>query len=313
MNRRKFLQNSSLAGALMSIAPQSFAAKAKKGGFRVCFLSDVHVKPTPVAEKGMRTALRHINGLKPSVDFIINGGDAIMDSLKGSKEAVKKQWDCWDTILKEENKLPIRHCIGNHDIWGWQNTPAEIIENKKDPLYEKGWVLQQHKMENRFYSFEHKDWKFIVLDSSQESNGSYIALIDEPQFAWLEKELKETDPSQHVCIVSHIPIVSFCAAMFIDKNEPNGDWKILHVLLHIDARRITDMFKAYKNIRCCLSGHIHLQDAVDYRGIKYYCNNAISGNWWSGAFKDFDPAYAVFEFNKDGSVTREIVPYGFEG
>jgi Icc protein len=306
MNRRKFLQQGSLSAAVLSVAPNAFAAASKASVFRIAFMSDTHVKPTETAEQGMRKAFRHVNALKPSVDFIMNGGDSIMDALNASKDKVQKQWDVWNAVLTAENRLPMHHCIGNHDAWGWQMTDPEV---KNDPLYDKKWVLQQHKMAERFYSFEHKDWKFIVLDSAQENNGGYIARIDEPQFTWLENELKQTNASQYVCIVSHIPIVSFVSAVFSDKNEPNGDWKISRALLHVDSRRITDMFKAYKNIRCCLSGHIHLQDAVEYRGIQYYCNGAVSGNWWGGPFKDFDPAYAMFEFAKDGSVKRTMVNY----
>jgi len=97
--------------------------------------------------------------------------------------------------------------------------------------------------------------------------------------------------------------------MFFDDHLANGDWKLSRALLHVDARKITQLFTGYKNIRCCLSGHIHLQDMVDYKNVRYYCNGAISGNWWNGAFKGFDPAYALFEFGKDGSVTREMVNY----
>jgi Icc protein len=306
MNRRKFLQQGSLSAAVLSVAPASFATEKKPASFRAAFLSDVHVKPTEAAEKGMRKAYKHVNALKPSVDFIINGGDAIMDALNASKEKVQLQWDVWNTVLKDENRLPIHHCIGNHDAWGWQMTDPAV---KSDPLYDKKWVMQQHNMPERYYSFVHKNWKFIVLDSPQENNGGYIARLDEPQFVWLENELKQTDASQHICIVSHIPIVSFCAAVFYDKNEANGDWRISRALLHVDSRRITDLFKSYKNIRCCLSGHIHLQDKVEYRDIPYFCNGAVSGDWWNGPFKGFEPAYAVFEFKADGSVNREMINY----
>jgi Icc protein len=307
MNRRKFLQQGSLSAALLTIAPAGFSAPKKKKGFRVSFMSDVHVKPTEIAEQGMRKAFRHVNALQPSVDFIMNGGDAIMDALNASKEKVQKQWDVWNNVLQSENTLPMYHCIGNHDAWGWQMTDTAV---KNDPLYDKQWVLQQHKMPARFYSFEHKDWKFIVLDSAQENNGGYIARIDEPQFAWLENELKNTATSTHICIVSHIPIVSFVSAVFSDKNEANGDWRISRALLHVDSRRLTDLFKGFPNIRCCLSGHIHMQDKVEYKGIPYYCNGAVSGNWWGGAFHDFEPAYAVFTFSADGTVSREMVTYG---
>lgn len=307
MKRRDFLQQGAISAAVLGLAPPTLAAEKKSKTFRTGFLTDVHVKPTETAEQGMRKAYRHVNALQPGVDFIINGGDAIMDALNASKEKVQKQWDVWNNILAAENKLPIYHCIGNHDAWGWQMTDPAV---KNDPLYDKQWVLQQHKMPGRYYSFLHKGWKFIVLDSPQENNGGYIARIDEPQFAWLEQELKSTDTGVHVCVVSHIPIVSFCSAVFADKNEANGDWRISRALLHVDSRRLTDLFTSFPNIRCCLSGHIHMQDKVEYKGIHYYCNGAVSGNWWGGPFHGFEPAYAVFTFANDGNVSREMVTYG---
>ncbi|MBL0024974.1 MAG: hypothetical protein IPO98_08145, partial [Saprospiraceae bacterium] len=64
------------------------------------------------------------------------------------------------------------------------------------------------------------------------------------------------------------------------------------------------------NIKTCLSGHIHLQDEVNYLGIRYFCNGAISGNWWKGAFQEFEPAYAAFDFQNDGNVSRvEMIEY----
>jgi predicted MPP superfamily phosphohydrolase len=304
MNRRNFIQNTALTAAALAVSSSSFAGKTKKR-FRFAFLTDVHVKPTETAEQGMRKAFRHVNALG-NIDFIINGGDAIMDALNASKEKVQAQWDVWKKVLQEENKLPVHHIIGNHDAWGWQ-MKDEAVRN--DALFDKAWVKQVHGMKERYYSFEHSNWKFIVLDSAQENSGGYIARIDEAQFVWLENELRSTDASKHICIASHIPMVSFCSAMFVDKNQENGDWRISRALLHVDARRLVDLFKQYKNIRCCLSGHIHLQDKVEYFGIEYYCNGAVSGNWWGGDFKGFAPAYAVFDFYKDGSVKREMINY----
>jgi 3',5'-cyclic AMP phosphodiesterase CpdA len=307
MDRRKFLLNSSLISIGSSILPATVSATpAKKENLKVVFLSDVHVKPTAVSEAGMRKALRHINTLKNKPDFILNGGDSIMDAMNADKASTEVQWNLWKKILQEENRLPIFHAIGNHDAWGWQLKDPSV---KSDPLYDKAWVIKEHNMPARFYSFQKKNWKFIILDSAHENNGGYIAKIDDAQFAWLEEELKKTSSDQHICLISHIPIVSFCAAMFSDENLPNGDWKISRALLMTDTRKLVQLFSGYKNIRCALSGHIHLQDAVQYKNISYYCNGAVSGNWWNGAFKGFDPAFAIFDFNKDGSVQREIVSY----
>ncbi|HMJ46858.1 MAG TPA: metallophosphoesterase, partial [Ferruginibacter sp.] len=261
MNRKKFLQQSVLAGAGIALAPNTSESFSNyKEALKIVFFSDVHVKPDPVAENGMLKAIRNINSIHPAPDFIINGGDAIMDALGATKPETQAQWDVWNRIINE-NKLPIYHCIGNHDVWGWQLKDESV---KADPMYDKNWVLQQHRMASRYYSFRKGKWHFIVLDGTQYNNGGYIARIDEEQFGWLENELNNIPPGIFICIVSHIPIISFCSAMFIQKNEPNGDWKILRVLLHTDARRIKDLFKKYKNIKTCLSGHIHLQDEVEY-------------------------------------------------
>lgn len=305
MQRRKFLQNISLLSAAVSLpAINNASTEKKKKKFTAAFISDIHIKPSAIAEAGMTKALQNISQLKHQPDFIINGGDSIMDALAADKEKTKIQWDLFNKIIQAENKLPVKHCIGNHDIWGWQLKE----EVKNDPLYGKNWWLQQTGYSKTYYSYTHDNWHFIFLDSVQENNGGYIALIDEEQFIWLENELNN-NKDKFICIVSHIPIMSFCSAMFFKDMLPNGDWKLSRALLHTDARKIKDLFKKHPNIKTCLSGHIHLQDEVEYLGIKYYCNGAISGNWWNGVFQDFAPAYALFNFYHDGSMEREMVEY----
>ena len=305
MRRRKFLQSISLLSAAASIPAISRAGfEKRKRKFTLAFISDIHIKPSEVAEAGMKKALNHLNQLNEQPDLIINGGDSIMDALAADKQKTQIQWDLFNKILAAENKLPVKHCIGNHDIWGWQ-----LKEDvKTDALYGKAWWLQQTGNTKTYYSFTHKDWHFIFLDSVQENNGGYIALLDNEQFDWLENELNN-NKEKFICIVSHIPIISFCSAMFFKDMLPNGDWKLSRALLHTDARRIKDLFNKHPNIKTCLSGHIHLQDEVNYLGIKYYCNGAISGNWWNGSFQDFAPAYALFDFYTDGTVERKIVEY----
>lgn len=308
MDRRKFIKNGTILTASLSVSPvnSNTGGSGKKQSFKAAFLTDVHIKPEEVAEKGMRQAFRHVNALQPAPDFIINGGDSIMDALAAGHKETRAQWDLWEKVLLEENKLPVYHCIGNHDIWGWQVDDEGIRSN---PLYGKGWAVQQFKLQNRFYSFEREKWKFIVLDSTQQDGAGYIARFDEEQLAWLEMELKQSPKEKHICIVSHIPIVSFCSAMFFDEMQADGNWKLLKVLLHADARRVIRLFRNYPNVKVCLSGHIHLQDEVEYLGVRYFCNGAVSGNWWKGPFKDFEPAYALFDFYEDGSVERKMMVY----
>lgn len=310
MQRRKFIRNSSigLASGLLLPASPELGIPARKPLVRLAHLTDIHVKPGSVPETGMAKALQHVQQLKPKVDFIINGGDAIMDALEADKQKTQIQFDLFKTILKNENDLPIHHCIGNHDTWGW------FIKNKanedQDRLYGKTWVVETFGMPGRHYRFTQGRWHFIVLDSTQlNPEGGYIGKLDEPQFEWLQAELQGIPKDEFICMVSHIPILSICAGLFFNKTEPNGDLKIQRNLWHTDFLRLKKLFASHPQIKTCISGHIHLQDDLTYLGIRYLCDGAVSGNWWNGTFQEFSPAYAILEFYNDGTCSRHMVNY----
>lgn len=307
MKRKTFLQTSAavIGGSLLS--PIANAVETKKKTIRFAHLTDIHVKPGVIPESGMARALQHVQKLQPKVEFILNGGDSIMDALEADKQKTAIQWSLFKNILKKENSLPIYHSIGNHDIWGW------FIKNDRpesDRLYGKQWVVEELALSKRYYSFSKNNWHFIVLDSTQlNPAGGYIGKLDPEQLEWLQLELRSVPADKHICIVSHIPILSICSGLFFDKTETNGDLLIKRNLMHTDFLVLKKIFLKYPNIRVCISGHIHLQDELKYLGIKYYCNGAVSGNWWSGAYQEFDPAYAVMELYEDGSVSRTMIKY----
>jgi 3',5'-cyclic AMP phosphodiesterase CpdA len=300
MKRKDFILNSAGLSAAAFVNPSTIlTTQVKKPPIRVAHLTDIHIKPGKDIEASVAKAMHHAQILVPEIDFIINGGDSIMDSLEADKEKTQIQWDLFTSILKKEISLPVYHCIGNHDIWGWfikENKP----ENERQ--YGKVWVVETLQMKNRYYSFSKDKWHFIVLDSTQlNPAGGYIGKIDEEQLAWLQTELASVPKENFICIVSHIPILSICAGLFFDKTEANGDLKIQRNLMHSDFLSLKKIFNNYPNIKVCISGHIHLQDELNYLGIKYYCNGAVSGNWWKGSFQEFAPAYAMLEFYADGT------------
>ncbi|MEJ8818216.1 metallophosphoesterase family protein [Lacibacter sp. H407] len=304
MKRSDFLQTSAALVGSSLLPFHSSAENSKTGKIRFAYVTDIHVKPDAVAEAGMAKAFQHVQSLKEKVDFIINGGDSIMDSLDADKQKTKTQWDLFHSILKKENSLPVYHCIGNHDVWGW------FIKNDRpeaDKLYGKQWVVETLALPKRYYSFTKNKWQFIILDSTQlNPAGGYIAYVDPAQLDWLQQELNNAK-DKFICIVSHIPILSICAGLFFNKTEANGDLKIQRNLMHTDFFALKKLFLGNPNIKVCLSGHIHLQDEVDYLGVKYFCNGAVSGNWWKGAFQEFEPAYAVFDFYDDGTFARKMM------
>lgn len=304
MKRKSFLQASAAVIGGSLLPSLSFAEDSKKKILRFAHLTDIHVKPGLIPETGMAKAFHHAQQLNPGVDFIMNGGDSIMDALEADKAKTQTQWDLYKNILKKENSLPIYHAIGNHDIWGW------FTKNEKpesDKLYGKEWAMEMLDLKSRYYSFSQGNWHFIVLDSVQlNPAGGYIGKFDQEQLSWLEEELKNP---LHICIISHIPILSICSGLFFDKTEANGDLLIKRNLMHTDFLTLKKMFLKSPTLRVCISGHIHLQDELEYLGIKYYCNGAVSGNWWGGAFQEFEPAYALMELSNDGTVKRTIINY----
>ena len=307
MKRKTFLQTSAAVIGSNLLPELSFSEDLKTKTICFAHLTDIHVKPGIISETGMAKAFNHVQQLKTKVDFIFNGGDSIMDALEADKQKVQIQWDLFNNILKKENSLPIHHVIGNHDIWGW------FIKNEKpdsDRLYGKVWAMEMLGLKNRYYSFIKGNWHFIILDSVQlNPAGGYIGRLDTEQLDWLQQELKNIPPDKYICIVSHIPILSICAGLFFDKTETNGDLLIKRNLMHTDFLALKKIFSQYPNIKTCISGHIHLQDELEYLGIKYFCNGAVSGNWWKGSFQEFAPAYAVMKLSNDGAVSRTIVNY----
>ena len=229
-----------------------------------------------------------------------------MDALEADKAKTQTQWDLFTATLKRENSLPVYHTIGNHDIWGWF---AKGQKPENESGYGKAWVQEVLQMK-RYYAFSRGRWHFIVLDSTQlNPAGGYIAYVDTEQLNWLQQELSSVPADHFVCIVSHIPILSICAGLFFDKTEANGDLLIKRNLMHTDFLALQKIFSAHPQIKVCLSGHIHMQDEVVYKGITYYCNGAVSGNWWGGIFNGFAPAYAVMELFDDGSFHRNLISY----
>jgi 3',5'-cyclic AMP phosphodiesterase CpdA len=138
--------------------------------------------------------------------------DRFLGPLEVTKDMAEAQWETFNTIIKEECKLPIYHCIGNHDVWGWG---APTPDKQSDPLYGKGMALKQLGLKERYYSFDLAGWHFSVLDSThQAENGAqhpYIGKLDDEQFAWLEADILAVDGGKNRFALFHFsPFYVLC-------------------------------------------------------------------------------------------------------
>jgi len=312
LNRKNFLKLLGVSSFAMLSSKTSAGSlfnafedkKSSPSPLRLAHLTDIHIQSGLESEKGFASCLHAVNGQKP--DLILNGGDAIMnEAFTFSKEKVKKQWELFHKMMVTENSLPVHHCIGNHDLYGWAMPSSSSDESKL-------LAMDEYQIKKPYYAMQYKKWKFIVLDSIRPKNSvpGYYAQLDDEQLIWLKRELQNTPKDVFVCIVSHVPILAVCT-FFEGSNKNKKTWSIPNNSLHADAGELTALFYQYPNVKACLSGHIHMIDHVNYLGVDYYCNGAVSGGWWKGNHHQFPPSFSMMNFFDDGKVTRDINYYNW--
>ena len=302
-----------LAGAVAATAgyalgkPQPVMMAEPRRALRVAFMTDVHLDTNATCYRGFINCLKRIHSLNERPDFIIQGGDLIFDGLTRDEGNVQRQYAAAREILDRHCTIPVQHVIGNHDVWGWMNPSASGIS--ADPKYGKGWWAMWTGYRNTYRSFDRNGWHFVLLDSVMPAKRTgYVARLDHEQLQWLTQDLAKTPASTPVCIVSHVPILSI-AATFFGPSEQSGHWHVPCSLMHIDARPLKNLFAKHRNVKVCLSGHIHMADRIEYNGVKHYGIGAVSGAWWRGKMQETPPQFGLVDLYTDGSVHTTYVNY----
>ncbi|HEY9534394.1 MAG TPA: metallophosphoesterase [Mucilaginibacter sp.] len=300
MERRSALKN---LGGLLLVPSLTFGSETtkKKRSLRIAHITDVHLKDKFGAPAKFAKCLHHLQQQNPKPDLILNGGDFVFDMNKENIDTINAQWNLVSDLYKSECSIPTHACLGNHDIWWLEN-------NKGQTLYGKQYALDRLKLAKPYYSFNQAGWKFIVLDSVHlDIDGTwYIGKLGDEQFAWLENELKTTDPTTPILVLSHIPILT--ATNLIEDNIVNK-WVMLGGEMHTDTARIIRLFYQHPNVKLCLSGHIHLREKLVYNNVTYICNGAVCGAWWEGNKHETAPGYGIIDLYADGTFEEQYINY----
>lgn len=305
LSRRDLLAGSGLAA--LGALPGRGEAKAprKRRVLRIAHITDLHVQPERGAALGMERCLDHAQGQRP--DLLFMGGDQVMDCLVADRARAKQQWDVYNAVMRANAAVPVVQAVGNHDVFGWGNPGC----TKAERAFGKDLALDQMGLSRGYRSFDRAGWHFVVLDSVHPCRGrGYTARLDDDQFDWLSDDLAQAK-GKPVVVLSHIPILS-AAAYFHGQNERTGNWHVPGAWMHIDARRIKDLFERRGNVVACLSGHIHLVDRLNFEGTRYYGNGAGCGGWWGGPFQNVGPGYGLVDLYSDGTIENRYVEYGWK-
>ena len=147
----------------------------------------------------------HINNLNPMPDFVITGGDLVMDVLAVDYERADMLFNLYNKAIKEF-KMPIYHTIGNHDIYGWSK---KAKADSSHPEYGKEMFKKRLGRDETYRSFDFGGWHFILLDSIDKLEGNgYHGYIADKQLEWLQEDLRRTGKDCPIWVCLHIPFVS---------------------------------------------------------------------------------------------------------
>jgi len=225
------------------------------------------------------------------------------------EDQVRSLWELSQKVWKAECSVPVEHAIGNHDIWGIHKSKSKTTGS--EPLYGKKWVMSLNGWERPYRSFDRGGWHFIALDTVSPLEDAYKGFIDDEQFAWIEQDLAKVGGKTPVLLFGHIPLLS-AAAFFRRTHEESGNWVVPGDRMVINARKMKDLFYKHPNVKVSLSGHLHMVDRVDYLGVSYLCNGAVSGAWWRGKSQEFEPGYGIVDLYADGTIENKYVTYGWK-
>lgn len=287
-----------LAGLAATRIP--FAPKVAPPKFRFAHLTDLHIQPELGAFDGVSLAVKKVLSLKQRPDFIVIGGDAIMDALNCTADRAETQFK----LLKEALKpleMPIYWCVGNHDVYGWD---PKSETNSSDPGYGKAMWMEKVNQKESYFSFDHKGWHFVVLDTIMaRSPKGWGAEVGDAQLDWLQKDLSASH--KPTIAVAHVPLFTIFNQYQMGSTLPSSDRGIV--------RNSKDVFKLIqgKNVKLVLQGHTHVVESCTYLGTNFYTAGAISGEWWKGPRLGVHPeGFTVCDVAGD-EVSTTYVPFGW--
>jgi predicted MPP superfamily phosphohydrolase len=273
--------------------------KTDKETFSIAFLTDMHLQPERDAVRGFNQALDTVNKLNP--DFIITGGDLIMDALGQSYGRADSLYNLYQEVIRKA-KMPVYNTMGNHEIYGIYKKRSGA--DPDNPEY--GEKMFEKRIGESYYSFTHKGWKFMIINSIEDTkNDRYVGMVDSAQISWIKNELIKTDKSVPIVISTHIPFISAFSQKYKGSTVPNDSGLVVY-----NSKQVIDMFNNH-NLKLVLQGHLHTVEDIHIDGIHFITGGAISSGWWKGPNRGFEEGFVYLTFSRN-DFTWRYVDYGWD-
>ena len=266
-----------------------YAQKESTPEFEIVHFTDIHLRTQFNSFERFVQTVDQVKNRYPGVDFAINTGD-LVDNPDRSRLHVDSLWTLWQQSKKALAPLKMYSCLGNHD-------PYLNKKEKDSSYYGKGYAMKHLGMPARYYTFTKGNWLFVALDACNNSDAAAAE-----QREWLSQQLQLNRGKRNVLLFLHAPIVSPGAAY-------NGGY--------IDNEKsVVDTLANYKEVKCVLSGHTHINDQAYLKGVRYYNGGSVSGYWWEkgpqgdGAYRGSKAGYGILKLYKNGDSSYEFIEHG---
>ena len=298
LDRRNFLRTLAAAGAAMALPPFPGAKQPAPGSFDFVFFTDTHIQPELDAAHGCDMCFRKIASANP--EFAIMGGDHVYDAMGVNGARAEMVYDLYKRT-EQLLGMPLHHAIGNHDVFG---VLTKSGVPPADPAY--GKKMYQDRMGQTFYSFDHKGYHFVVLDSIQPTEDRlWEARVDEPQLHWLRDDLKRLPAHVPVIAVIHCPLVT----AFATYAQVVTEGRKYNTMTVSNAAEVLEVFED-ANVLAVLQGHTHINEVVAYKNTQYITSGAVCGNWWHGSRLGTPEGFTVVSL-REGKISTRYETYGF--
>lgn len=274
--------------------------EAETPEFSFAFLTDIHLEKDRKGLEGFREAIKKVNELKP--DFVITGGDLVMDALGVSYGRADSLYNLYVEAEKQFN-MRVYNSMGNHEIYGLYKESGSDTANA-----EYGKKMFEKRLGERYYSFDHKGWHFMILDAiGLTPERTYIGQIDEVQMEWIRKDLSGLNPETPIAISVHIPFITTYTQLTRGTMAASDPGTVI-----TNGREVLSLFLPY-NLKLVLQGHLHfLEDMFVDNKVHFITGGAVSGRWWQGPpSKNVEEGFLMIKVGDD-RIDWEYVDYGWE-
>lgn len=272
---------------------------------RVLHISDMHVQAKLQGDKGFAAALDHAAQHAGAIDWVLNTGDCVYEGMRIDRDTTRANWALWHAVMKRHCPWATEHVVGNHDIFGWDEKATGA--RPSDPDYGKKWAMTELGLSSASRVFDRSGWRFIVLDTILKRDNAFACQVTDADISWLETTLAKTPGTTPVCVVTHAPILSVAAGLYLHR-PTNPDGLMTPFFLQcIEAVQLSDIIAASGKVRLCLSGHTHMVERIEYKGTTYLGHGAIAGDKWKKRTQGFGSTYGVLELFPDGRFTSKLM------